>query len=138
MVFDYYDDDSTDDIPNTKEAIASGFTTNNAWYIGNAALNALTFMEAEFCMAKSRMSASISCNAWEVRSKVTSIPSSVGPGYTSCYVLGDDDFDYTPSSTYDTLSELSGRTRQLSNTATLLQPSASRKSCLWKLDLRII
>ena len=112
-VMEYYDDDTTDDIPNTKTEIAAGFTTDNAWYIGNDALNALPIAEAEICMAKARDSGLTDCDEWNPTSAVSSVPSTVGEGTISCFVVGDSDFGYSPSSTYDTLSELMGGTRQI-------------------------
>ena len=113
VVFDYHDDRSTDDIPNKKEDIAKGFTTGNAMYIGNNALNALSFSEAEFCMAKARSSPDTECKEWKVTADVTSVPSDVGEGYSSCYVFGDSDFTYTPKTSHDTLGGLVGKTRKL-------------------------
>ena len=48
-LYELEDDRSVDDVPNTPEEIASGFSTSNAYYIGNTALNALNFLRVEIC-----------------------------------------------------------------------------------------
>jgi len=48
--FYYGDDNSVDDIPNTLEEIAEGFSNANAYFIGNKALSELKLNEAQLCL----------------------------------------------------------------------------------------
>jgi hypothetical protein len=49
QLFAIYDDRTKDDLPNTKAEIAAGFGNDNAFYIGNEALNRLDILSAEIC-----------------------------------------------------------------------------------------
>lgn len=48
-VFAIYDDRGKDDLPNSAAEIGAGFARENAFYIGNDALNELDILEAEVC-----------------------------------------------------------------------------------------
>jgi hypothetical protein len=50
VVLMYFDDDDTDDIPNTAADIIPGFQTDNAAYIGNEAVAALEITGVRFCV----------------------------------------------------------------------------------------
>jgi len=55
-VLDYSDDRQVDDIPGGRSGsyrISRGFTNRNAYYIGNAKLNALNIKEAQMCFLSS-------------------------------------------------------------------------------------
>lgn len=50
-VFQLYDDNNVDDLPDGVTAMAAGFSRDNAFFIGNTALNALAFDDARWCMS---------------------------------------------------------------------------------------
>lgn len=78
VVLDYVDDDSKDDIPDDAATIIAGFRNDNAFYIGNDALDALGFARAEMCVSQSH-------------------PSGAGCK-KSCIEIADSDWQYTGGS----------------------------------------
>ena len=46
------DDPTVDDIPNSPSDVAAGYATANAYYIGNAALDAMTWTQLEVCIGQ--------------------------------------------------------------------------------------
>jgi hypothetical protein len=55
------DDPTQMDMPKTAGLIGAGFDNANAQYIGNSALNALSFSQAEICFGKKSQCSSINC-----------------------------------------------------------------------------
>jgi len=60
-VMEIEDDATMQDMPHNANTVANGFTREHAQYIGNAALNALTFTRAQICFGKKSQCGSQTC-----------------------------------------------------------------------------
>ena len=61
-VFSLVDDNSVKDLPSSAAEIAAGFQNPNAFYIGNAELEAINIKSAKMCLERSKARGDSECN----------------------------------------------------------------------------
>ena len=81
-LFELEDDRSVDDVPDDISAIASGFYTHNAYYIGNDKLNELQFLTVEICAGTKSAAGDCSVECHQIR------PAEVGRQLTGTWASG--------------------------------------------------
>ena len=62
VVFSLVDDNSVKDLPSSAAEIAAGFQNPNAFYIGNAELEAINIKSAKMCLERSKARGDSECN----------------------------------------------------------------------------
>ena len=62
VVFSLVDDNSVKDLPSSAAEIAAGFQNSNAFYIGNAELEAINIKSAKMCLERSKARGDSECN----------------------------------------------------------------------------